>query len=67
MKSSLSSLDDNTGVTTITENNSPVTKEMKLQLLNGNVKKPTSILYEGRQESELIDGMRDDNYIVVIN
>ena len=51
----------------VTENNSPVTNEMKSQLLNENVKQPTSILYEGREESELIDGMRDDNYIAVIN
>ena len=35
--------------------NSPVTSEMESKLLNKNVKKPTSILYEGREESELID------------
>ena len=52
---------------TVTENNSPVTSEMKSQLLNKNVKKPTSILYEGQEESKLIDGMQDDNYIAVIN
>ena len=37
--------------------NSPVTSEMESKLLNENIKKPTSILYEGREESELIDGM----------
>ena len=31
----------------VTENNSPVTSEMKLQLLNEMVKQPTSILYKG--------------------
>ena len=31
----------------VTENNSPVTSEMESKLLNENVKKPTSILYEG--------------------
>ena len=29
------------------ENNSPVTSEMESKLLNDNIKKPTSILYEG--------------------
>ena len=41
----------------VTENNSPVTSEMKLQLLNETVKQPTSILYKGQEESKLIDGM----------
>ena len=49
------------------EDNSPITSEMESKLLNDNIKKPTSILYEGREESELIDGMRDDNYVVVVN
>ena len=31
----------------VTENNSPVTSEIESKLLNDNVKKPTSILYEG--------------------
>ena len=32
---------------TVTENNSPITSEMESKLLNENIKKPTSILYEG--------------------
>ena len=51
----------------VTENNSPVTSEMESKLLNDNIKEPTSILYEGREESELIDGIQDDNYLAVIN
>ena len=46
---------------------SPITSEMESQLLNDTVQQPTSILYEGREDSELIDGMRDDNYVTILN
>ena len=54
-------------VDTNNEVNSPINSEMESRFLNDNIKKPTSILYEGREESELIDGMRDDNYVAVVN
>ena len=35
--------------------------------MNDTIKQPTSILYEGRKDSKLIDEMCDDNYVAVIN
>ena len=66
-KELLNSSEASSTIAPITENNSPVTSEMESQLLNDTVKQPTSILYEGREDSKLIDGMRDDNYVAVIN
>ena len=50
-----------------TVDNLSVTSEMESQLLNDTVQQPTSILYEGCADSELIDGMWDENYVAILN
>ena len=66
-KELLNSSEVSSTIARTTEDNSPVTSEMESQLLNDTIKQPTYILYEGHEESKLIDGMRNDNYIKVIN
>ena len=43
-----------------------ITSELESQVLNDPVQ-PTSILYEGREHREVIDRMRDYNYVAVLN
>ena len=43
-----------------------IKSELESEVLNDPVQ-PTSILYEGHAHRELIDGMKDDNYVAVLN